>query len=74
MKRAKGNLLFKSISWDTDTTSYDVDVFLTPACGYTAKAEMTDCDGIASRITKHFRTWERCKMFIDSLDTEAVEA
>lgn len=71
--RRKGNLLLKMIQWDTDTTSYDVDVFLTPAGEYTVKSVITDCDGIATYTTRHFVRYERCMEYIESLDADLID-
>ena len=64
--KAKGKLFVKSYQAETETHSYDVEVFETPH-GYSVEIVITDNHGRATFQFRKFSTWEKATEYLESL-------
>lgn len=63
---ARGRLFIRSYTTETETHSIDSDVYETPT-GYSVESTVINNRGRDAHYFRHFKTWERCETYIQSL-------
>lgn len=71
---ATRKVLVTSYTWDTESDSYDVDIYSSGGVTHSAHVTITNDDGTAEANTVTFRSYHACKEYVESLRQRTTEA